>query len=288
MDGHDLYGLPLDRFVPERTALAKALRGDGKREEAAEVGKLAKPSVAAWAVNQLMRTQHTAVDELYAAGDTLRQVQDDVIVGQGDARALREAAERERQAVAALMEAARGLLGSAGQSLTAPVLERVADTLHAVALDGEARALAQDGCLTRELRHVGLGGGGGGGGRGGGGGDGGGGVTPPSARPRSRATSAKAGATPTDEDRARDAQARAARELEAAKRAERLAAAREAESLARREADRAQRALAVAEDRRQRAADALGEAEDELAAAHERVAKAGEALERSRRALDAI
>ena len=49
MDARDLYGLPLERFVPERTALGKALRSEGKREEAAAVAKLVKPSVAAWA-----------------------------------------------------------------------------------------------------------------------------------------------------------------------------------------------------------------------------------------------
>jgi hypothetical protein len=273
MDAHDLYGLPLERFVPERAALAKALRGEGRRDEAAEAAKLAKPSIAAWAVNQLVRTQRTAVDELFEAGDTLRGAQDDVIAGRGDARALREAAERERQAVAVLMEAARGLFGSQGKGLTAPMLERVADTLHAVALDAEARQQAQDGCLTQELRHVGLGGGG---------------PTAGRARRASAAAAPKAAPKPNKEDRARLAEERAAREREAARRAERLAAAREAEALARRESDRAQRALAVAEERRQRAAEALSEAEDELAAAHDRVAKAAEALGRSRQALDEI
>src|SRR5207253_699169 len=43
----DLYGLALDEFVPRRDALAKRLRADGRREEAAEVGALRKPSVAA-------------------------------------------------------------------------------------------------------------------------------------------------------------------------------------------------------------------------------------------------
>jgi hypothetical protein len=52
----DLYGVPLDRFVPERAALVRALRSAGEREQAAAVAALRKPSVAAWAVNQLVRT----------------------------------------------------------------------------------------------------------------------------------------------------------------------------------------------------------------------------------------
>src|SRR5947209_20145303 len=98
MDAHDLYGLPLERFVPERGALAKALRNEGERDEAARVGKLPKPSRAAWAVNQLVRTQRRAVAALFEAGDALQQAQTEVIAGRGQAGSLREAAERERAA----------------------------------------------------------------------------------------------------------------------------------------------------------------------------------------------
>src|ERR671929_141560 len=72
MQPDDLYGLPLDRFIAERGALAKALRGEDRRDEAAEVAKLRKPSAAAWAVNQLVRTQGRAVGELFDAGDAVR------------------------------------------------------------------------------------------------------------------------------------------------------------------------------------------------------------------------
>src|SRR3954447_8139768 len=50
-----LYGLPLEEFVAERDALAKRLRADKRREEADAVKSLRKPSVAAWAVNQVLR-----------------------------------------------------------------------------------------------------------------------------------------------------------------------------------------------------------------------------------------
>ncbi|HEX8206307.1 MAG TPA: hypothetical protein VF587_09635, partial [Solirubrobacteraceae bacterium] len=63
-----LYCRPLDEFVPARAELAKALRADGRRDEAAAVAKLPKPSVAAWAVNQVVRTQPALAEELWAAG----------------------------------------------------------------------------------------------------------------------------------------------------------------------------------------------------------------------------
>jgi hypothetical protein len=157
MDADDLYGLPLDRFVPERGALARALRADGRRDEAAGVAALRKPSVAAWAVNQLARTQPRAVAELFDAGDALRDAQADLLAGRGHGRALRSAGQDERAAVDALVDVARGLLTSEGQDLSAAIIEKVADTLHAVALDHDARRELRDGRLERELRHVGLG-----------------------------------------------------------------------------------------------------------------------------------
>ena len=67
MHADDLYGLALEQFIPERGALAKALRADKRREEAAAVAALRKPSGAAWAVNQLVRSQLASVQALFAA-----------------------------------------------------------------------------------------------------------------------------------------------------------------------------------------------------------------------------
>ncbi len=255
MDAADLYGLPLDRFVPERTALAKALRGDGDRAEAGAVAKLAKPSVAAWAVNQLIRTQRREVTDLFEAGDALRGAQEDVVAGRGNARALREASERERVAVSALLERARGLLGSEGHGLSQLTLDRVADTLHAAALEPEARAEVQQGCLTRELRHVGLG-------------EFALAAGPP---PRSREAS-----PPVDDERR-------ARAHEA-----RLEAARKAEAKTRRLAERTVRELETARARRDRAAVTLREAEEGVAGAEARAAEAAQAHESAQTELDEL
>jgi hypothetical protein len=156
-DADELFGLPFDEFIPARNALARELRNSGRREEAGEVAALRKPSVAAWAVNQLVRTQRKGVDELFEAGDGLRAAHDQVLAGRADAGALRGAVARERSAVDALTQAARGLLTSQGHELSATIIERVSDTLHAAALDDDARAQVRDGRLERELRHVGLG-----------------------------------------------------------------------------------------------------------------------------------
>ena len=250
----DLYGLPLDRFVAERTALARELRGAGRREEAGEVAALRKPSVAAWAVNQLVRTQGRAVDELFEAGDALRKAQDGVLAARDDAGSLRSAAARERAAVDELSQAARGLLSSQGHELSATIIERVSDTLHAAALDDDARNHVRGGRLERELRHVGLG------------------TTGPVPR------AAPGRAKDKDKDKAVE---RAAAEERATARA----GARAAEREARRRAERAVRAAEMARERHDRAAEALEAAEQALAAADKEQAEAEAQLDDAERAV---
>jgi hypothetical protein len=248
MDVDDLYGLPLDQFTPERNALARALRNDGKRDEAAEVAALSKPSVAAWAVNQLVRTQRKDVSGLFEAGDALRSAQDDVVAGRGDGRALRAAADRVRAAVDSLTGAARGLLTSDGHELSQTIIDRVADTLNAAALDDDARAQVKDGRLERELRHIGLG-------------VAPMGTVPAPARPKKK-----------------PAVDRAAEERAERERAEARAEARATEREARRRLERAERAHKAAADRRERAASALHDAEAELADAETELEEARDEL----------
>jgi hypothetical protein len=277
-----LYGLPLDRFVPERAALAKSLRGEGKRDEAARVGKLPKPSVAAWAVNQLIRTQPRGAEALFEAGDALIEAQSDLVAGSGDAATLRQATQRERAAVDDLAGAARGLLGSAGNEMSHATLERVTDTLHAAALDEDARARVRDGCLDRELRRAGFAGG----------------VASPPSPPSGGGTRkarepgpARKGVDQTASESRGAAAAKRDREAEREaerRRAEQLKAARKAEADTRRRAERAARELSAAQERRDRAADALRGAEDALAGAGSAAADAARALRDAQDELERI
>jgi hypothetical protein len=147
----DLYGLPLDQFTQERDALAKRLRADKERDEAHRVKRLRKPTVAAWAVNQLVRTQAKGIEALFEAGDAMTAAQ-----AKGDADRLRRAGADQRDALASLMSRAEGLLDSDGHSLAAAVLEKVSETLRAAAIDPEAREQVEHGCLARELQLSGF------------------------------------------------------------------------------------------------------------------------------------
>ncbi|HEY5431380.1 MAG TPA: hypothetical protein VIK04_19855 [Solirubrobacteraceae bacterium] len=256
MDADGLYGLPLEQFVTERAGLARALRTAGDRDPATAVAAMRKPSVAAWAVNQLIRTQRPAVDALLRAGDGLRDAQADVLAGRGDARALRAAGEHVREVIDELIATARGLLSSSGHELSSATLERVSATLNAAALDDEARELVVAGRLERELRHVGLGSGAGTGA----GSSGPAQLRQPAGSP-GRAGSPRRAASPGRPGSPERAES--GKPQEAQVQGDRHRASAD-EREARREVERTERAVRNAEQRRDHAADALQEAQAAL------------------------
>jgi hypothetical protein len=236
-----LYGLPLGEFTASRNDLAKRLRAEGERDSAEKVKGLRKPTIPAWAVNQLVRRRGQAFEDLLEVGEALRRAQAALIAGRrgGD---IQELAARERELVARLVDEARALLTEMGESASESTLEDVAETLHAVVLDPEAARDVESGRLVKERRAAGLGLG----------------VATPS-KPRPERGGAK-----------RDREA-GKRKLAAAE--ERLEAARSAAREARRDAEEADRVLRRAEAEAKRAARRA-----EQAAERER--KAAEALER--------
>jgi hypothetical protein len=251
-----LYGLPLDRFTPERNALAAALRSEGDGEGAAAVKALRKPTASAWAVNQLVRAEPDLIEALMGAGGELRQAHRRAASGHG-AEQLRAAADAERAAVDQLMARVPGVLG---RMPSAALADSIRNTLHAASSDDEARERVGTGTLTTELRPVGLGpvpaalaGGGG---------------RPAKRKPPDKAALEKARAEE------RDRAAELARELKAA-----LAA----EGALQRELDAATRALTRAEDAYARAREASEAAAERAGEARKRLRKARAGLAEAKR-----
>src|SRR5262245_34495307 len=115
---HQLYAVPVARFVAERARLAAELRAAGDREAAARLGKLHRPTTSAWAVNQLYRDARAAFDDmLRAAADVQR----------GDLGAT----SSYRDALATLRKRAGTILADAGHGASEALLRRVATTLAA-------------------------------------------------------------------------------------------------------------------------------------------------------------
>jgi hypothetical protein len=151
----ELYGLPLADFTRARDDLAKRLRREGRRDDAEAVKALRKPTVAAWALNQLARRRPKDLEKLLATGERLRQAQE-TLLGGGDRSALRRATAEERELVAKLARDASALAGESGTGATASLGERIASTLHAAALDEQTAAELAAGRLLREREAVGL------------------------------------------------------------------------------------------------------------------------------------
>jgi hypothetical protein len=150
-----LYGVPLDEFVVARDGLAKQLNRDGQREAGARVKALRKPTVGAWALNQALRRRRAEKEALLATAERLREAQQSLLSG-GDPADLREAIREERALTSTLAESAEAIASETGKS--GPALrDRVRATLHAAALDEEARAELEAGRFTREREAVGLG-----------------------------------------------------------------------------------------------------------------------------------
>ncbi|HEY4098433.1 MAG TPA: hypothetical protein VGM33_23105 [Baekduia sp.] len=144
----ELYGVDFEQFVSARTALAKRLRADGDREGAAAVGKLVKPTRAAWAVNRLVRDRPQEIGALVEAGEALAGAQEQLLDG-AEADVLRGAADAARRLVDALADEA---------PVQGAARDKVRATLHAATVDEDVRAEVAAGRVLREHSASGFGG----------------------------------------------------------------------------------------------------------------------------------
>ena len=151
-----LFSLSLDEFTAARNELAHRPKQEGEDEAAEQVRALAKPSVAAWAVNQLARREAESVRTLLNVGARLRSAQERSLRGERAADELRAAQAEEREVVRKLTQRAGELLREAGRPATAPMLDRVSSTLRASALAEPGRTLLREGRLSAEVEVSGF------------------------------------------------------------------------------------------------------------------------------------
>ena len=244
-----LYGLPLEQFTRERNQAAREARQAGSREEAEAIAKLPKPTLAVWAINQLVRHEPREIDLLLETGKTLLDAQRASL--EGDRR---DELDRVRSSFDTSIAE---LAASAGRMLerrpTDATLARIEETLRAAAVSSEGRERLARGTLREEMRSTGwdlL--------------EGLAANIQPSA---SRAAPSTGAPARTSRARIRT-EHKAAREGEKAAREHRRDAARALRSLERDQA-RAQRELDVIGARLEKARRVLAEAEEDLAAARE-------------------
>ena len=151
-----LYALPLEEFTQERDELAKRLRKEGDRDGAAVVKALKKPSVAAWAVNQVRRDRPEDVRRLLDVTEELHRVYKGLSAA-GARERLAEAADMQRDLIRSLVRCGEQLLEAGGHSASEQTLGKIADTLRAAALDEDLREQVSAGRVVKEQHAAGLG-----------------------------------------------------------------------------------------------------------------------------------
>lgn len=144
-----LFTLLPEDFVAERDALVKQLRADGRRSRAQEVAGLRRPTLAAWAVNQAVRSDPSGYEELLAAGEQMRQQLRRAMSGLGGAD-VAAAAQHRRARVDAMAQTALAHLSDGGHDAGAHA-EAVAATFDAASASEQAAAQVGGARLVRPL-----------------------------------------------------------------------------------------------------------------------------------------
>ncbi|MEP7048945.1 MAG: hypothetical protein ABJB12_01270 [Pseudomonadota bacterium] len=118
-----LYQAAPEVFATERQRLVAELKGNGDKSGAAKLAKLARPTLSAWAVNQLWWHARSDFEQLFETAKELR-------AGKLAARAA------HREGVAKLTRRAQRLLSEAGHPGNEATLRRVTMTLSGLAAAG--------------------------------------------------------------------------------------------------------------------------------------------------------
>jgi hypothetical protein len=143
-----LYAAPADSFTDARNAAA---RDCGDKALAAKVKKLKKPSVAAWAVNLLVRRESDQIDSVLELAESLRAAAEAL-----DGDELRALTRQRRQLTTALASSARSLSREAGVRLTGPVVDQIEGMLNAAMLDPVAARVVRTGRVVTAFTSTGV------------------------------------------------------------------------------------------------------------------------------------
>ncbi len=144
-----LFRLPLAEFTAARNALAGRLKQGGRGHEADFVKALVKPSITAWAVNQLYWKHREAFDRLIATGERFRQAQTSRLARK--VADMRGALDARREVLSNLSDLATALLRDAGHNPTPDTIHRITTTLEAMSAYASLSDAPRPGRLTHDV-----------------------------------------------------------------------------------------------------------------------------------------
>jgi hypothetical protein len=150
----ELYGIDPSEFTARRNALVKELKADGRPEEAAQVARLRRPPLTAWALNVVARDQTDLIDAVLQAGRELRDAMGQTL--RGDRSGLSAAQAQERTAIEAAVDAAAQHLALANHPASDEAKRRMTETLRSATADEAVADLVARGTLDADKESVGF------------------------------------------------------------------------------------------------------------------------------------
>jgi hypothetical protein len=147
-----LYGLHPDAFVPARDDAVAEARQEGDRDLARAIGRLRRPTRAAWLANLLARERPDQLDGLLALAGDLASAQRTL-----DGSALRALSAQRTRLVTAMARQGGRLAAQAGDSATESVVRDLAGILEAALADPAVADEVRSGRLTRTVSYSGFG-----------------------------------------------------------------------------------------------------------------------------------
>jgi hypothetical protein len=148
----ELYGLDPAEFVDTRKARATQAREAGDRELATAIGKLRKPTLVAWVVNNFAREEPHQVEDLLELGEALRDAQRHL---SGDD--LRALTTQRHRVIRAMARRAGDLAAARGHQVSETAAREVGQSLHAALADPEVADMVRAGRLVTAVSYSGMG-----------------------------------------------------------------------------------------------------------------------------------
>ena len=148
----ELYALTPDAFVPARDDRVAAAKEAGERDLARAIGRLRRPTRAAWLANLLARHRAEQLDGLVALARGLAEAQQDL-----DGDTLRALSGQRHRAVAAMARDAGRLAARQGEAVTDALLRELQGILDAALADPAVAEEVRAGRLTKTVRYSGFG-----------------------------------------------------------------------------------------------------------------------------------
>lgn len=147
----ELYTVPLSDFVRARAAAVTAAKDTGDKDLARRLGKLPKPSVAAWLANLLVTTHRDDIDKLIALGKDLRAAEQ-----ARETDDLRRLGRERQQLIRAVSRLGVETGTKAGTKASPSAVRELEQTLQAALADSAAADAVLTAVLVRSLTSNGV------------------------------------------------------------------------------------------------------------------------------------